>query len=304
MTTNLKRAFAAMVFAILGGISPILAQTAFEDAKGDGSIVLKDQGGFARINVGDTSAKIAYLFDMSNQKVYYGFEVSGKLSGDFASLFGSGKPSPEAKFSALVGRRFLFSKKPMGAPTKGPLTDDWLTFRVGYRRARYKILSEDNSFDEQVRKQNFDGFSAIVAYNALFKWSKGPLLLGVASGAERRNNIDDLDEVEVNDEVFTSSSGSTQRSVVARDKAFSGVYKESTAVPIYTDLVWFPKQFESRIGLNFFTRSNVGQGDRNFEPGIGLFFTKAGSPTRVLGGISVSARDGKGRVGLIAGFNF
>lgn len=303
MNSNLKRTFAAVALTILACLSTV-AQTAFEDASGDGSIVLKDQGGFARVNVSDTSAKIAYLFDMSNKSIYYGFEITGKLNSDFASLFDSGKPSPEARFSALVGKRFIFSTKPKGEPTTGRLTDDWLTFRAGYRRARYKVLSLESTFADQVRKQNFDGFSAIVAYNALFKSSRGPFLFGISSGAERRNNIDDLDEVEVNDQVFTSSNDSTQRSVIARQKAFSGLYKESTAIPINTDLVWFPKQFESRIGFNAFTRSNVGQGDRNFEPGVGLFFTKEGSPTRVLGGITISARDGKARVGLVAGYNF
>lgn len=303
MTSKLKQILAAVIMTTACCLSTF-GQTAFEDASGNSSIVLKDQGGFARVNISDTSAKLAYLFDMSNKSVYYGFEVSGKLNNDFASLFGSGAPSPEARFSALVGKRFIFSKKPEGTPTEGNLTDDWLTFRVGYKRARYKILSEDNAFADQVRKQNFDGFSTLLSYNALFKNSNGPILFGASFGAERRNNIEDLDEVEVNDEVFTSSSGSTQRSVVASQKAFTGVYKESTAIPIYTDLVWFPKKFESRIAFNAFTRSNVGQGDKSFEPGIGLFFTKEGSPTKVLGGISISARDGKARVGLVAGYNF
>jgi hypothetical protein len=303
MTSNLKQILAAAAMTILCCLSSF-GQTAFEDASGNSSIVLKDQGGFARVNVSDSSVKLAYLFDMSNRSVYYGFEVSGKLSNDFAGLFSSGTPTPEARFSALVGKRFIFSQKPTGNPTEGALTDDWITLRTGYRRARYKILSEDSVFADQVRKKNFDGFSTLLSYNALFRNSNGPILFGASTGAERRNNIDDLDEVEVNDQVFTSSDGSTQRSVIASQKAFTGVYKESTAIPIYTDLVWFPKQFESRIGLNAFTRSNVGKGNKNFEPGIGLFFTQEGSPTRVLGGISISARDGKARVGLVAGYNF
>lgn len=304
MSCNLKRMGAAIALMLLGCLSTVLAQDAFEDAKGNSSIFLKDGGGFAHVNVSDSSVKLGHIFDISNKPVFFGFEVTGKLSGNFASLFESHKPSPEARFNAFVGKKFLFSHKPDENPTRGHLTDDWLTFSAGYRRARYKILSEDSAFANQVRKQNFDGFSAILAYNALFKSSRGPILFGVSGGAERRNNADDLDEVEVNDQVFTSSSGTTQRTVVSKQTALTGTYKETVAVPIRTDFVWFPKQFQSRMGLNFFTRSNVGQGDRTFEPGVGLFFSQDGAPTRVIGGISVSVRDGKARVGLIAGYNF
>jgi len=248
--------------------------------------------------------KIGYLFDKSNSNIFYGFEVTGKLSGKFASLFDSNKPSPEGKFRLAVGKKFLFSKKPAGEPTTGKLTDDWLTLQVGYHRARYKIFSGSNTFSNQVRKQNFDGYSVRLAYNALFRNSHGPIIVGVSGGPERRNNTDDLDEVEINDQLSSTTSGTTQRTVAVHQNVLSGVYKETTAVPINTDVVWFPKQFESRIGLNFFTRSNIGQGDKRIEPGFGLFFTKDKAPTRVLGGISVSVRDGKGRVGLIAGFNF
>ncbi|PYS81512.1 MAG: hypothetical protein DMF67_16550 [Acidobacteria bacterium] len=242
MRCNLKRIGAAVALTMLVCFSTAHAQDAFEDEKGDSSIFLKDGGGFAHVNVSDTSVKLGHIFERTDKNYFFGFEVTGKLSGDFASLFESHKPSPEAKFNAFIGRKFLFSKKPNDQPTKGPLTDDWLTFRMGYRRARYKLLDEGNTFANQVRKQSFDGFSAIVAYNAQFK-SK-------------------------------------------------------------SDFVWFPAQFKSQIGLNFFTRSNVGQGDKNFEPGVGLFFSKEGAPTRVIGGISISLRDGKARVGLVAGYNF
>jgi len=304
MRCNLKRIGAAVALTMLVCFSTAHAQDAFEDEKGDSSIFLKDGGGFAHVNVSDTSVKLGHIFERTDKNYFFGFEVTGKLSGDFASLFESHKPSPEAKFNAFIGRKFLFSKKPNDQPTKGPLTDDWLTFRMGYRRARYKLLDEGNTFANQVRKQSFDGFSAIVAYNAQFKSKRGPYIFGVTGGAERRNNVDDLDEVEVNDQVFTSLSGTTQRSVVAKQTALTGTYKEMTAVPIRTDFVWFPAQFKSQIGLNFFTRSNVGQGDKNFEPGVGLFFSKEGAPTRVIGGISISLRDGKARVGLVAGYNF
>lgn len=302
MDRKMKR----LAMSLLLLLFPVMAfaQTAFEDAGGNSSILIKDTGGFAKVNVSDASVRVGYLFDLSNRSTYYGFEVSGKLAGDFASIFHSNQPAPGARFRASIGRRWIFSEKPSGDPTKGRLTDDWLTFQVGYARSRFKVLSEDSNFANQIRTQNFDGYSMTVAYNALFKNTRGPLLFGTSLGVERKSNIDDLDEVEVVDEVFADSSGTTRRSVVSRQQAFRGTYKETTAIPVYTDLVWFPRQFESRIGINFFTRSNIGQVTKRFEPGVGLFFTLPGAPTRVIGGISVSVRDGKAAVGLVAGFNF
>ena len=297
MQKYVSRIVAGVAFALLACSSTVLAQTAFEDAGGESSIFI-NQGGFARVNVTDTTVKIGHVFDNTKNDYFFGVELSGKLSGKFASLFESGKPSPEGQIRLTLG------KKKLSLVSSKHLTTDWLTFHVGYRRASYKLLAEGETFANQVRKEKFDGFSAIMAYNALFKSKRGPVLFGISGGAERRNNIDDLDEVEVNDQVFTSADGTTQRSVVAKQKAFRGTFEKVTAAPINTDLVFFPARFESRIGFNFFTRSNVGEGNKRIEPGFGVFFTKEGEPTKVIGGLSLSVRDGKGRFGLIAGYNF
>ena len=303
MCRYIGRLIASVIFLFIACCSSAFCQSAFDDASGESSIYIND-GGFARVNVSDTSVKTGFVFDMTNKPYFFGVELSGKLSGSFASLFEAGKPSPEARIRLSFGKRFLFSDEPQGEPTPGHLTDDWITLHLGYRRANYKLVAEGETFANQVRKQPFDGFSAILAYNALFKSKHGPILFGISGGAEHRNNIDELDEVEVNDQVFTSADGTTQRSIVAKQKAFRGAYERVMAAPINTDLVFFPRKFESRIGFNFFTRSNVGQGEKRIEPGIGVFFTKPGEPTKVIGGLSVSLRDGKGRFGLIAGFNF
>jgi hypothetical protein len=214
---------------------------------------------------------------------------------------------------------------------------DWLSFSASYKRASYKLLNEGGAFADQVRKQNFDGFSATLAYNRLISLddlsgererkiarriarqedrpapreetpknvqSKGSIILGISGGVARRNNSDDLDSVSVEDQSFTSSSGTTQRRAFSSKTALSGDYKEFIAVPLNTDVVWFPGRFDSRIAIDFFTRSNLGSTDRKFVPGVGLFLTKEKSPTKVVGGISFSYDDGKPRVGLIGGYHF
>jgi len=212
---------------------------------------------------------------------------------------------------------------------------DWLVFRVTYTRASYKLLNTGGAFADQVKKQNFDGFSATVGYNALItldnvkalreqraalraarrksmdlpeaetaQESKGSVILGVSLGVKRTNNADDLKSTDIEDQIFTSSSGTTQRSALAKQTVLRGDYKEYIAVPLNTDVVWYPGRFRSRIGFDFFTRSDLGKTGREFVPGFGVFLTKEGKPTKVVGGISIAYDDGKARLGLVSGFHF
>ncbi|HEV2800436.1 MAG TPA: hypothetical protein VGW12_08065 [Pyrinomonadaceae bacterium] len=307
------------------------AQTAFQDASGESSIFIREGGGFSRINVGDKSISLGYLLDRGDDRPYFGLELTGKRAGDFASIFDGSVPGNEAKINASIGKRFVFVKPPTAA-TAGQIivrrvTLDWLTFQGGYKRSRYKLFNDDPRFANQVRKQNFDGYSATLGYNALIDLSgddddtssgsgtaedsgaadnstPSSMIVGISLGVQRRNNADDLDTVDVEDQIFTSTSGTTERRVLSKQQALRGEYKESTAVPLNADAVLYPGRFQGRIALDFFVRSNLGEGGRNFVPGIGLFYTKKGAPTKVLGGISIAARDGKAQVGLVAGFHF
>lgn len=436
-------------------------QSAFEDAKGESSVFIKDGGGFTRINATDKSIEFGYVRDRGDERPWFGVDVKGKASGDFASLFSGRTPSPEATVGLTLGKRFLFSpshfaiiekcqkdvtaqlqsdmpkltagaekefvagfkKQRVGeirkeltgrleelkstvaeeARKKGlsdiaarglaasitpeyvedeaerqadaeakqklvemrqdasnitALTDakaladatalcaeedpafarrrtlDWLAFRVSYSRARYKILNEDAAFADQVRKQNFDGYSATLAYNTLLtlgdvgaqkklrkarrdarlnhteppkessKGTDGSLIIGVSFGVKRTNNSDDLDSVELEDEGFASSSGTTKRRGLSKQTVLSGDYKEYIALPLNTDVVYYPGAFEGRMAIDIFTRSDLGGTNREFVPGVGLFITQKGKPTKVVGGISFAYDDGKARIGLVGGFHF
>lgn len=194
---------------------------------------------------------------------------------------------------------------------------DWISLRVSYKRASYKVLNPSAAFADQVRRQNFDGFTTTLAYNRVItldklskealettKGSKGSVIIGASIGVARRNNADNLRSVELEDQGFTSSSGTTQRRAVSKQTVLSGGYDEYLAVPINTDVVWYPGALNHRVAFDFFTRSDLGSTGRNFVPGVGLFLTQQKSPTKVVGGISFSYDDGKGKVGLVGGFHF
>jgi hypothetical protein len=134
--------------------------------------------------------------------------------------------------------------------------------------------------------------------------SKGSMILGLSLGVKRTNNADDLKSVELEDQAFTSASGTTQRRSVSKQTVLRGEYDEYLAVPLNTDLVVYPGTFRGRIAIDFFTRSNLGKTNREFVPGVGLFITQEGKPTKVVGGLSFAYDDGKARVGLVGGFHF
>lgn len=457
MRNVLMKVLAGAAFVVsLASVS--FAQSAFEDAKGESSVFIKEGGGFARINATDKSIELGFLRDRGDERVHFGVDLKGKSSGDFASLFNGGTPSTEADVGFTVGKRFVFAlsdkavtdrciartqvelvtsrreellkesrkefieefkrrripevrdkliselrqviireamakgmsetgaklaAEAIGAKVfedevariveeeakaaadaqpaviedriKGLAKEmapgvcfeedpsferravDWLSVRVGYKRARYKLLDEAaTTFANQIRKQNFDGFSATLAYNTLITLdnlaalrqgrralteartsrerraaqerpageSKGSMIVGFSIGVRRKNNTDDLDSVEVEDQSFTSASETTQRRALSKQTVLSGEYKEFISVPLNTDVVWYPGALRSRIAIDFFTRSDLSKTGREFVPGVGLFITKEGKPTKVVGGISFALDDGKGRVGLVGGFHF
>lgn len=176
-----------------------------------------------------------------------------------------------------------------------------IVFQGGYAFKQYNLYDPAAVFDKQVYKKNFHSPSAQLIY---FRQLTGRKLLGASIGVDRSNNSGDLTEIEVRD--FTSAiSGSTTREVSRIRKALRGDFKQSTRAFINTDFVWFPAALESRIGVNIFTRSGLIGEERGIRPGVGLFFSEKGSPTRVIGGVSVSVDNrGKANLSLIAGYNF
>ncbi len=120
-------------------------------------------------------------------------------------------------------------------------------------------------------------------------------------GVEKANNSDQLTEMEVTDET-SIVNGNVVRTFKESRTGLVGDYKEYTRAFLNTDFAWFPGN--SRVGLNFFTRSGL-TGKKTFRPGLGIFFSQKGSPTRINGGVSISVNNnGKLNIALIGGYNF
>lgn len=293
--------FGTAVLAAISALAlhaPAEAQRLFESDQKDSSVFLKDTGGLARINITDASATLGYLYREENVEHprRYGVEFSLGLSEGRGTFFSENRLAPDAQVLVSYGRGQIFYPPETGGAAFEPL--DWYTVQMGYSRAHYKTIGEN---DTAVTERDFDGLSASLAYNAQ---PSGVLLYGISLGVRRGNNIDDLDEVELVSDQLVSSNNGIQQIIRSSTKARKGDYRQQTQWPLATDIIWYPKRFQSRIGLDLFTRSDLGKGDGDFEPGVAAFLTQDGSPTHVLGGIAASLQNGDIKVSVFAGSKF
>jgi hypothetical protein len=121
----------------------------------------------------------------------------------------------------------------------------------------------------------------------------------------KKNNLALFALLVVRDLTTAVSDSGTTREATRIRKALRGDFKESTRTFINTDFVWFPASLDSRIRVNFFTRSGMTGNEKGFRPGIGLFISEKNAPTRVVGGVSFSFDEkGKANLSLTAGYNF
>ncbi|MBZ5636585.1 MAG: hypothetical protein LAO55_25960 [Acidobacteriia bacterium] len=250
-------------------------------------------------NLADTKFSVGYTNRHSAKRRFFGYQVFGQASSGIATLFSSKIKIPEggADFSAGAHDPFHWS-------SSGKVVDDWILLDAGYSRSAFYVGSGPEPIDSAHRY--FDRYRVVADYNTLLS---GIVLVGIAAGVERRNNIQDLRQVTFETVLVPAPVGLTN-SVVKTQGGFLGNYREYVAAPIYTDLLFMlPPSikvpgFDSQIGIDGFTRSNVAAFNRYADGGVGVFLTKSGAPTKVIGGLSASWNGGKIRVALVAGFNF
>ena len=319
--------FLLMVIAVLMiHISAAQAQAPFRDGEDNGTVLLAKTGGFFQFDVADPSVRLGYLRDTPSNWVF-GFEASGKLSGNKAPLLTQSRVSPDAKVGLSIGRKYVFAREldltdpnviqqlqaireeavANGLRRNDDLGEyihtmpyDRLTLQLSYAYKQYSLFDEAATFDNQVFKKGFHNPSAALTYSGLLT---GTNFLGVSLGVGRSNNSNDLTEVDVRD-INTFDGDDTVREVVRTREVLRGDFKQSTSVFLNTDYIWYPQKGFSRVGFDFYTRSVFTGIDKGFRPGLGVFLSEKGSPTKVLGGFTISYDDGKPSMALVVGFSF
>lgn len=285
-----------LTFLLALGCSPANGQqSAFQSGNGQTSIYLGSGGGAASFNSGDTKFSIGYLNRHSTKWRLFGFEAYAQASSGVTTLFSSKAKIPEG------GADFVFGWHPVHA---GVTTDQWALIDVGYGRSVFYV--SDIPEPPDAAKRNFDRFRAVAVWNRKFS---DHLLLGIAAGAERRNNLSDLTQVTFQTTVVPPPPGGTT-AITQTENGFLGNYREYVAAPLYTDMLFvLPARFTLpgfgyHFALDGFTRSDLAATERSADGGLGLFLTKKGAVTRVVGGLAASWNAGKIRLALVASHNF
>ncbi len=188
----------------------------------------------------------------------------------------------------------------------GKLTWDTLALNAGYIHDQYKLLNTIATFSNQIRTKQFDGWIVSLDYNSQFGLKGGPVIFGLSIGGEQRNNSDELPQLQVLDQVFSSQDGTNIRIASKSRTILGGQYKESFGVKFAADLVFKPISLDrkGRFGVDVFTRSNYAN-HRIFNPGIAFFITPEKQPLQVNGAIAlVQTAKNKWELDIISGFSF
>jgi len=293
------------VFTVCLAVAPFAStqQSLFQSSDGQSAVYLRQSS--ATLNLGDSKASFGYIHRVNIKKIFWGFEGYATANSGVTSLFSSDKPkAPEGGGDFTLGRHFVLVPMPV-AGSQAKAREDWWLIDVGYGRSSFYLYPTGSAPAANPPKTNFDRFRAVAAYNF---FTSGNVIAGIAAGAERRNNLSDLTSVSLETVIVPAPTGS-QSSIVKTKAGYYGNYKEYIAAPIYTDVLFYPGQaklpvYGNRIGIDFFSRSDVAAANRSSSGGLGIFIFKKDDPLTPIGGISASFNGTKVQVALTVGFTF
>jgi hypothetical protein len=296
-----------LVVAALLAVSPFASaqQSLFQSGDGQTSLYLRQAT--AAINLGDSKASFGYVHRVNIKPTSFGFDGYATANSGLTSLFSSDKPkAPEGGFDGMVARHYVFAKMPTPG-TSGTAKEDTLLLDAGYGRSSFYEYATNAAPSTSAPKTNFDRFRVVAAYNFFLGGDK---IFGIASGAERRNNLADLKAASIETVLVAAPTGTTS-SVVKTQAGYYGDYKTYVGAPVYTDFLYFlPKLkkpipgFDYRLGIDLLTRSDLGAVNRSAKGGFGLFLLKGSDPLSPIGGFTATFDGTTYQLSLTTGITF
>jgi hypothetical protein len=280
---------------------PYTGQSLFEDKKGNSAIFLPFGGTF-RLNTADASLKLSFVNRVSTKKLFYGLDISGKTNDGITNLISKGDISAGTKINGIVGLQELFHKS--------NLLDGWLTLKVGYEGANFKLFNPDLVFGKQTQNTSFNTFTSSLSLNIKIGGTK---LLAASVGYQKANNYDDLDDLELTDKkTILDPLTNTTRSSEKKIKVKVGDYATFDQIPLNLDFFWVPNN-TNRIGLYHYWRGTFTNSNFTNGFGSGLYLLKKNNPLSSIAGIVFEVtdisklNDGFGKnftINFVVGFNF
>lgn len=284
----------------------------YEDVEGKSSIVAPT--GFFGLNIKDQSISLQYFYKKSARNSVWdaqgnvlkkskrnswfaGAGVKGKAENDILNLFQEGNFTPDIGGNFLIGKCNVFGDalELQGDGTFKDTEDewmveDWLSLRGTLNTANYKIADTSLAFPNEVRKEQFRGYTIDLAYNfnVLGNW-----IFGVSVGVQQSNNIDFLETRVVSEKITTKdTSGKYSRDYRKDVTAFFGGYNEFIQYPIKLDASRvFANDSGISISVNHYTRINLRDGKPVLKTGVGVYMYPKRNNSKATAGIFIENYD-------------
>jgi len=294
--------------------APCYAQTtAYQSADGLSSVYIQNAKSNLTYNVSDTKFDIGFLHEppdvavncAAHQRTHPligGIDVTGKPSSDvITQFFQSGNAPPAIGASGSLGTNQLL-RKPLQCqgPADHARFDAFLT-TVSFTGSTFKTIP--NATTTTATTQHFYAFSVLPTYDIYLNAPGANLLLGLAAGVNRTNNVGNLKNADLTTTTSTTTKGTTSVAVTQQQTVYQGTYTTAIGAPLYSDFVVIPNAVPW-LSFDAFMRSNLAPANRFAEGGLGLFLAQPGKPEQVLGGLSLGWKDGSRTIAVVGGWTF
>ena len=273
-----------------------LAQTSVvQDAKGETSLPMGKQGVVA-INSKDESISFSYGIYLDKPDTittspitrynYGGIAVKGKGKNGLINIV----KNDDFQYDGSIGL-FFFQDNIVSDNT----TVQWYG-SADFLFSQFKLYdsSPEISFDKQVYDENSKGFKLAAGtniYGAL--GTCVPYVLGIQVNGGQKNNTGGLKQIEISEIEMQTDPLTGQIRYIEKNQQNAYSFAD------YSDSLWY-SNFNVDLGPQLFTqylllvhsRWSVMEGRKpQWNPAIGLYFTKTGAPKEIVAGIQVQTLD-------------
>jgi hypothetical protein len=273
------------------------AQILLEDKDGDkivnNNAVLRpgiSRLSLIKLNTGDQSLGFSYFISsvLHNPSKYsvQEFGLKAAPTAGYAAVFRNGQFSPGIKANYGFTLVNPFDRSMMSKMV------DWVSLELNYGLNQYLLYQPSASFTNQIFARTSHTFQANLSYNMLLK---SRFILNLKAGYARRNNYNNLGQVEITDITSTVNvPTATTRQITETQTAAQGNFLEYNAFPqiisftraTRTDAEGSADAEKLRVGYTLFVKNEFSSYLDKTDAGVILFLSrqdKSGIRNPVLG---------------------
>lgn len=316
----------------------LVAQTSVvQDTKGETSLSIGNTGVVA-INAKDESISFSYGILLNKSKDrdvnaepdfvfnYLGVTVKGKGKNGIINAIKNDEFQYDGSIGLFYFQDRTYKKDEANKDNKNKNKNDndnlfqWhLSSEFLFSQFKLYDNSPSLSFDKQIYDNNNKGYKITGGINYMGKLTKSlPYLLGIALNGGHKNNTTDLKSLEISNIITQYDPITNQTRSIEKDKTNAydvNQYKKSLAYSNFN--IDVGPQFFDQYLLLLHSRWSV-QDDRKpqWNPALGLYFTKSGAPLEIVAGIqvqtldwyntssSLKTRNERTTINIVSGFTF